>query len=277
MVYIGIVLSYKPLYQEIPVNYGQLNYYLNKSTTMPQYFDKSLRKGLKQLIDNNVIICIDKTKTEYFLSIQNIKLEDNDKFIFVDAEDIHKIMQSNYKSKSAILRLYLCVLGTFIGKNHINDIRDSDKYNNILGMMSQQYLADITKISRTSVIEYMKILEELELIYVSRCASLFQDKNGNIKQHNNIYGRYSDKELIDEFTSVRYEMYDDLHKVKNNITTNKARSLMQKYNCLGKTQYDKETIAAIYEYVCNYNAKNPKKAKDMTPFVKYGYKIEKGK
>lgn len=276
MVYLGIVLSYRPLYQEIPINYGQLNYYLNKTTAMPQYFDKSLRKGLKQLINDHVVTCIDKTKTEYFLGTKNIKLEDTDKFIFVDVEDVHKIMQSDCKSKNAVLRLYLCMLGTFIGKNHIKDIRDPDKYNNILGMMSQQYLSDISKISRTSVIEYMKVLEELELIYVSRCSALFQDKYGNIKQHNNIYGKYSDRELIDEFTKIRYEMYDDFHNIKSKITTNNARSLAQKYNCLAnKTKYDKETVAEIYKYVCDYNEKYPNKAKDMTPFVKYGYKVDK--
>ena len=114
----------------------------------------------------------------------------------------------------------------------------------------------------------------MSLIYVSRCSFAFKDKNGRIKRHNNIYGRLKDKELIDEFANIRYSMYDDLHQIKNTTIINNARSLMQKYNCLANTtEYDKKTVAAIYEYVCKYNEKHPKKAKDMKPFEKYGYKI----
>ena len=183
-------------------------------------------------------------------------------------------MNSELQSKANILRLYLCMISTFIGKNHITDMREPEKYNNILGMMSQDYLAELSHVSKSSVIEYIRELEKLEIIYISRCAFKFKDKLGKVKRHNNIYGKYECKELIDEFADIRYSMYDDLHKEKKSNIVNNARSLTQKYNCLSNGQeYDKTTIAAIYEYVCNYNDKNPKKAKDMTPFVKYGYKI----
>jgi hypothetical protein len=145
----------------------------------------------------------------------------------------------------------------------------------MLGMMSQEYLAEISNISVHSVVEYTKMLEDLKLIYISRCSFMFKDAKGSVKRHNNIYGKYTDKELVDEFANIRYAMYDDLHQVQSSISTNKARSLMQKYNYLrNDTKYDKETVETIYNYVCEYNKKHPKKQKDMTPFEKYGYKID---
>jgi hypothetical protein len=167
------------------------------------------------------------------------------------------------------------LLSTFILKNKIKDIREPEKYNNKLGMVSQEYISDILDVSVHTVVEYTKILEQLELLHISRCSFMFKDEKGNVKRHNNIYGRYNDKELIDEFAKIRYDMYDDLHKVKSTTATNNARSLMQKYNYLrGGTKYDKDTVAAIYNYICSYNEKYPKKTKDMKPFKKYGYKID---
>lgn len=274
--YVGIVLCYKNGLNAVLTNKNMINYYLTHDECMPRRFEENLKKGMQELIDNKIIICRKKIGIDIYCDLFNIKLDDNDKFVFIDVEDIIKITTMNHKNKLGILRLYLCMVSTFISKNHIKDIRNPDKYNNILGMMSQEYLETISGLSHYAVIEYLKILEQMNLIYVSRCSFAFKDQKGKIKSHNNIYGRYIDKELIDEFANIRYSMYDDLHQVKSMISTNNARSLMQKYNCLrNNTKYDKKTVAAIYEYVCKYNEKYPKKAKDMKPFEKYGYKIEK--
>lgn len=275
IVYTGIVASYKCDCNAVLTNKNMLNYYLTQTRKIPRRFEENLRKGIQELLDNHIVVCREKVGIDYYFDFKNIRLDENDKFIFVDFEDVRRIMMSNYQNKGGLLRLYFCILSTFISKNHIKDIRNSDKYSNILGMMPQKYLCDITGLSSRSIVEYIKILEQLELIYVSRCSFMFKDSKGNIKQHNNIYGRYCNKELIDEFAKIRYEMYDDLHKIKSTTATNNARSLMQKYNYLrNNTKYDKDTVAAIYNYVCSYNEKNPKKAKDMKPFERYGYKVD---
>lgn len=276
MVYIGIVVSYKCDCNAVLTNKNMLNYYLTQTSKIPRRFEENLRKGLQELLDNNIVVCKEKVGIDYYFDFKNIKLDDDDKFVFVEFEDIRKIMTSEYQNKSALLRLYLCMLGTFISKNHIKDIRDPDKYNNVLGMMPQTYLCQITGLSSRSVVEYIKILEYLELIYVSRCSFLFKDDKGNVKQHNNIYGKYCDMELVEEFTQIRYKMYDDLHRIKSSSATNNARSLMQKYNRLTKDiKYDDKVVEEIYEYICKYNEKYPTRKKDMKPFEKYGYKINK--
>lgn len=276
MTYVGIMSCYKKDFDFVFLNKNMINSYMTKKIHITKKFDENIRSGIKELLDSKIIICNDKVGSDYYLGLKNIQLDDNEKFTFVNFNDIQTIMSSNYKGKSNLLRFYICMLGTFISQNKVKDIREPEKYNNILGMMSQEYLADLCNISVHSVVEYTKVLEKLELIYVSRCSFMFRDNKGSIKRHNNIYGRYADKELIDEFAKVRYDMYDDLHKVKSTTATNNARSLMQKYNCLrNDTSYDKDTVAAIYEYVCSYNEKYPKKAKDMKPFEKYGYGIEK--
>ena len=257
--YVGIVLCYRNGIDAVLTNKNMINYYLTHEECMSRRFEENLKKGIQELLDNKTIICRKKIGIDLYCDLSNIKLNDNDKFIFADVEDVVKITTMNHKNKLGILRLYLCMVGTFISKNHIKDIREPDKYNNILGMMSQQYLEDISGLSHYAVIEYLKILEQLNLIYVSRCSFVFKDKNGKVKSHNNIYGRYESKELIDEFANIRYSMYDDLHQVQSMVSTNNARSLMQKYNCLrNNTTYDKDTVAAIYKYVCSYNEKHPK-------------------
>jgi DNA-binding transcriptional regulator YhcF (GntR family) len=274
MTYIGIVSCYKRDFDFVFSNKNMINYYMTKKIKISKKFDENIRNGMKELFEKEIIICNGKIGSDYYLGLQNIQCNDNDKFTFVDFSDIQTIMSSNYKGKSNLLRFYICLLGTFISKNHIKDIREPEKYNNILGMMSQEYLAGLADVSVHTVVEYTKALEELGLIYVSRCSFVFKDSKGRTKRHNNIYGKYKDRELIDEFAKIRYAMYDDLHKVQSANKVNNDRSLMQKYNCLrNNTDYDKETVTAIYNYVCEYNKKHPKKAKDMTPFVKYGYKI----
>lgn len=272
--YVGIILCYKHGLNAVLTNKNMINYYLTHDECMSRRFEENLKNGLKELISNKLIVCRKQIGNDYYCDLLNIQLTDNEKFVFVDVEDIVKITTMNHKNKLGILRLYLCMISTFVSKNHITDMRDPDKYNNILGMMSQKYLEEISGLSHYATVEYLKILEQLKLIYVSRCSFVFKDKKGKVKSHNNIYGKHQDKELINEFANIRYSMYDDLHQIQSMNTTNNARSLAQKYNCLcNTTNYDKETVAAIYKYVCSYNEKYPKKAKDMKPFEKYGYKV----
>jgi len=271
--YIGLVYCCRFDYDPVFINRNMISYYLTGKRKLSRSIDDILKSGIKELIENNIICCEEQNSQTYYFGLKNIKLEDTVKFVFVDFDDIRKIMQCNYKGKIGLLRYYIVLLGTFISKNHVTDIRDPEKYNNVLGMMSQEYIANLADISVHTVVEYTKILEQLELLYVSRCSFMFKDANGNIKKHNNIYGRHIDKDIIDDFTNVRYEMYDDLHKVQLSYTANNSRSLMQKYNQLVKGKsYDKLVINDIYNYVCLYNKKHPKKCKNMSVFEKYGYK-----
>lgn len=275
MMYVGIVSCYKREFDFIFSNKNMINYYMTNQIHISKRFEENFRSGMKELLDKKIIVCNNKVGSDYYLGVTNVKCEEKDKFTFVEFSDIQTIMTSDYKGKSNLLRFYICLLGTFISQNKIQDIREPNKYNNILGMMPQEYLAKICNVSVHSVVEYLKVLEELKVIYVSRCSFVFKDMQGRIKRHNNIYGRYADKETIDEFAQLRYQMYDEFHQIHNISVTNNARSLMQKYNCLQKgTEYDKDTIAAIYNYINEYNAKYPKKCKNMNVFEKYGYKTK---
>lgn len=274
--YIGLVYCCRFDYEPVFINRNMISYYLTGQKKMSRTFDNVLKLGINELIDEGFIVCDEQNTQNYYFKLKNIRLEETDKFVFVDFNDIRKIMQCNYKGKISLLRYYIVLLGTFIVKNHITNIRDSNKYNNVLGMMSQDYIANLAGISSHTAVEYTKILEQLELIYISRCSFMFKDRKGNVKRHNNIYGKYVDRAIIDEFTKVRYEMYDDLHKVHLSAAANNSRSLMQKYNQLANGKiYNKETIKEIYNYICNYNIKHPKKAKDLNIFEIYGYIINK--
>ena len=273
--YIGLVACSKLDYNPIFINRSMISYYLTGNTKPVRRFDESLKLGLKELIDNKVIDCYEQNSTNYYFGTKNIRLEQEDIFVFVDFDDVRKIMQCDYHGKICLLRFYIATLGTFLSKNKIIDIRDPEKYNNVLGTMSQEYLANLIGISLHTSMEYTKILEQLELLYISRCSYIFKDKKGNFKRHNNIYGNYKNKEIIDDYMKVRYEMYDELHKVHTSKAANNSRSLIQKYNQMVRGhKYDNETVKDIYDYICKYNKEHSKNCKDMSVFVQYGYNID---
>lgn len=275
LTYIGLSICLKKGMSYVYADKNLLYYYLSgKPTTIPRRFEENIKKGMKELLDKNIITCKNKINNIYYINADSIITNKDDNYIIIHLSEIQKIISCDYQGKISLLRYYTGLLSTLILKNNVSDIRDSERYNNILGMLSQEYVADLLGISIHTVVDYTKILEELELIYVSRCSFKFKDKSGKVKRHNNIYGRYENKELIDEFANIRYSMYDDLHKVQNANNINNARSLTQKYNRMLKgTKYDKVTVAAIYEYINNYNKKYPNKSKDISIFEGYGYKI----
>lgn len=270
--YVGLLSCPRFNYEPIYINRNMISYYLTGITTNSRRFDEAIKLGLKELIDNGIVDCYNNSSMNYYIGFKNIKLKENDKFIFIDFDEVRTIMKTNYQGKFGLLRYYIVLLGTFISRNHITNIRDTTKYNNVIGMMSQEYMSGLANISTHTAVEYTRILENLNLIYVSHCLFAFKDKKGNVKRHNNIYGRHKDKDIIDEFTKVRYEMYDDLHKVHLSSTANNSRSLMQKYNQMLKGKvYDKKVMDDIYNYVSQYNIKHPKNKRDMDVFEKYGY------
>ena len=114
MVYIGIIISYKCECNAVLTNKNMLNYYLTQTRKIPRRFEENLRKGLQELLDKNIVICKEKVGIDYYFDFKNIKLDDNDKFVFVDFEDVRKIMISDFQNKGGLLRLYLCMLSTFI-------------------------------------------------------------------------------------------------------------------------------------------------------------------
>lgn len=270
LTYIGLAICLKPGMDLVYADKNMLYYYLSGiSSSIPRRFEENLKNGLNELIDSNIIKCKKKNATSYYFTADDFVINKDDNYVVVCLSEINKIICCSYKGKIGLLRYYVCLLTTFIIKNSVKDVRNPDKYNNKLGMISQEYMSNVVNVSIHTAVEYTKLLEQLELIYVSRCAFMFKDSTGNVKRHNNIYGRYSDREIIDEFTKVRYEMYDDLHKTHISSAANKSRSLMQKYNCLRNgVMYDNNTVNEIYKYICEYNEKHPKKCKDMTVFNK---------
>lgn len=275
MAYLGIICCWNSSFDYIFANRNMINYFLSNKIIFSRRFDENVKNGIQELLDKKIIVCSEKIGVDYCLQSDNIRLKEDDKFIFVDIEDVHKILNCSHQNKVGLLRFYICLLSTFLSKNTVQDIRQPDKFNNVMGMMSQEYLANLTGLSSHSIVEYIKTLEKLELIYVYRCAFMFKDINGRIKKHNNIYGRYQDKAIIDEFAEIKYNMYDDLHQVQADKVANSYRSLMQKYNCLcnGK-QYDDKTIENIFKHVVNFNNKHPRHEKDLTIFKKYGFSID---
>lgn len=191
-----------------------------------------------------------KGSYEYVLDVSNLYLDtEKDKFVIVSLDEVYKIMTCKEKMEKRIrmLKYYIALVSTF-----------DWSLNSKIGHMSQEYIAEQADNSVKTCRRYNKILQEMEMIYIYKS----NDKvrvNDRLKQIKNCYSRYEDKSICEEYASNYENMYGVEHKIvktqKNKAQADTNRRLGAIYNqiCFGNTDYDKETIKAVYEYVVNKN------------------------
>lgn len=119
------------------------------------------------------------------------KMPDGILCTFIDTDVFYSIFNSNYRPdvKWALFHYY-CRLISSLDYN----ITIYDK-KGVVGHMPQAFFMYKTGLSQQTISKYHKYLEDLQLIYTSRCK--YNIQNG--KRRNNYYGRYEDRKLIDKF------------------------------------------------------------------------------
>lgn len=152
----------------------------------------------------------------------------------IDYEDIKLILDSQNKSRYAVIR-YLCALiGSFNNKIKIGG------RTNIIGTQKISYYQHLLNINSRTIIRYNALLEELKVIYVAHVSG----KDGETQ---NIYGRYGDQDLVDQY--VGKGGYSQ--SIANN-----HRAVSQKYNAFvkagGKGYSDRERLR-LYRACKSYN------------------------
>lgn len=93
-----------------------------------------------------------------------------------------------------------------------------------------------------SIQQYIKRLEDLQIIYVRR---------SSVPHINNLIGFYQYRDEIDKYANAD----GSYHITKKKVSSNSKRSLMQKYNqiCRGK-KYEPEVMEQVRAYILEYNA-----------------------
>ena len=174
------------------VSYNMIAYQLTGVGKNKRAMIDSVKEGLQELIENNLIPVVEEVgKSEFVLELSQICLNaEKDYFIKVEEEEVHKIFSIEDKTdKFKALRYFIAMIGTF---------NNAEGYSKV-GYMAQDYFVSRKIISKTQVYVITKVLEDNGLIFVYRSGKMIIDVNGSIKKIINCYGRAKDEQFITNF------------------------------------------------------------------------------
>ena len=224
-----------------------------------------IKAGLEELIESEIIKVNKKiNKSQYVCDINNLYFSQGTEFfVTIEYEELHKLMNIETKSDKFKLFRYFC---SIVGHFNFSDSIDKKYKGKVCG-----YALDVFNelIPKRTAIRYNEILEENKLIYIHRSDDILYHTDVNeFKRIINTYGRYEDKELVEEFAAIYENSYGWKHtkeRRKSEATeANRNRALGQMYkNYNNGKEYDEETVNEILQWAI-------KKEKDLTSFVLNG-------
>ena len=241
------------------INPSMLCFELFGNSSYTRYTKESITEGLVALELLGLIKTVeDISKTETIYDLSALFIDEEEYYVILRSDEIHSICNLDERvDKFGVLRYFACMIGTIDYNSHIYIGSGSgcESVNNFVGYMTQDYLASLCGIPTTTIINYNRILEENELIYIYRHNS-YRTEEGSIKSICNHYGRYENAEYIIQFA----EQYEDVTGGDNIIRAKKdanyRRSMTQKYHalCNGK-EYSETEVKEIKEHVLKNNEK----------------------
>ena len=261
---------------EVAISCGLLEYLIDGYENPVEGRSEAVTKGLIELISHDIINVKAKMKNKILvLDISNLlKLEKGCFYVSIYKEEFFKIINldcdvSNYN----LLKFFLQTVGTFDGRNTTDE-----KYRKKIGLLSQNSLSSICRISIPTLIKYSDILTKEKILYVMHRKTIQRINGGKLlyKGMSNIYGRYEDANLCEEYLKEhgfikRKDLYVNI--------SNEMRSLSQKYNYFVRT-YKEEPCQDLEKVRRAYNAAvqwNEYAKKDFDQSVQDGKKVEEPK
>ena len=226
LAYVGLVIMSENKISRIYTSVAGIEFALKVDFEKEdRYFKEKIKRGLLNLVENNLIHIVSKKEDFKPNEIIAIRLLDftidtkNEYFVMVNITDILEIARYEEKKfeNEKLLRYYLVVLGTINNKSKI-------------GYTTIEVLSDKAQVGETTVkTKYNPLLEKLRLIYISRSDIGIKYNTGEIRRISNTYGRYGDKdEIIRQAEEFKSQIVHS--NFANTITGDRARSIKQKYN-----------------------------------------------
>ena len=243
------------------VTYQQIVFYLTGQVRQKRnrIYDY-VKCGLNELLDNDIVIKNDEFNKHLVLDCSNMWLDTkNKKFVVITFDEMKKIFEVENVNNFLLLKYFVLVIWTISSKITVY-LENGTHKKRVLGKYTIDTLSKMSGISTRSIIEYNKILEDIELLYVFRSEDFTINKeNNDIRRLNNIYGRPCDKEYIDTFGYNQKKYHQSHYYIESNIeTANNKRRLAQMYQQLlkgGGNDYTEKEIMDVYEYVISENEK----------------------
>lgn len=236
----------------------QLSYLLNNKFKQPRRMTDFIEKGICELVDKKIVNIIESEKKCYVLNCENLWLKTNtDRFTIIYFDEIQKIFEINDVNNFKLFQYFIYLMYSI--SSSITVFINGDSKSHVIGTYTIENLSNMSGISFRSVVDYNKILEENNLVYIHRQNDFVIDDNGNIKTLGNIYGRFLDKEWIDEFANNQAKYQKSYQYQKKSVEkVNDNRRLAQMYQQLLKgngESYSESQIKDIYNYVLSENKK----------------------
>ena len=194
----------------------------------------------------------------------------------ISYDDIIAIFSSNaIRCKFELLRFYIQLLGSI--NNGIQVIlSNAECKKSVVGNMTVKALSSIANISIYKVSSYMKILEDMKLIYVIHSKKYYV-KDDKVIRISNIYGRYQDKEYINKYAQSLYDFKNaKTYSGQQDpafMDSDYKRKLGQRYRKLiSGIKYSRDDVEEIKNYI-NFENEKYKKLYSQTQREYYLTKI----
>ena len=238
----------------VPVSLARIAYELNESENIDKSLTDVIKNGLEELA-NNMMITLNNFCKEYLIDFSKLHLDTSKNyFVTVERSEIQAIMSSNeqIRKKVPLLRYFLAIISTFNQSDYMEELRGK------IGGMNMEYIAQQACIySRRTCIRYNETLEKMHLIYVYRSNDKIKFGD-SLKQINNCYSRYKNRDLCIHFATDYENLYGYTHSVvktkKQKDEADNNRRLAAYYNqiCMG-TAYPIDTVREVKKYIHNKN------------------------
>lgn len=240
-----------------------LAYELTHKINLSRRFTTHLKQGFEELINNGFIKVVEKRAALYVLDCSGLIIEGDDKkYTTVSRREIIKIFQIPAVNNYALLKYFVCLMSTVSNTIEVRIDSNTSKQG-VVGMFSMQFLSGLSDCLERTIIEYNKILEENELVYIYRAGDLVINKEtGELNRLTNVYGRFEDRLYVEKFAKRRRKDKEIYRYIEKNVeSSNEKRKLAQRYNQIlggNDRKYSKDEIQQIYSYVLSENQKYQK-------------------
>ena len=225
---------------------------------------ENISQGLEELKSANLIKIDDVIQKHYILDVDDMTIDTSKgNFTIVYFDEIRKIFEIDGINSFVLLKYFINLMSTISSSIEVMLPSGMSK-NRVVGNYTIEYLSKISKISARAIIDYNKLLENNKLIYIYRHDD-FLLLNGEIRQLSNIYGRFTDYEYVNTYGLRISQVENGYKKANTDVDANKKRRLAQIYTQIykyNKTDYTKEQILEVYNYVLRENNRYEKLYED---------------
>lgn len=220
------------------IGYEMTGKFLKTSNKRERTIIEGIRDAIRSLADKGIIEIIDKDNDNYIFSGKGLEVDSNkSKFVVLEQWEMHNIFERANKPFN-VFSFFCSLIGT------INN--QTKEWH-----MSQDEMTTLLGYGKETVNDYLKQLEEMQLIYVYRHKK--RRANGTYYKLNNSYGRYCDKEAV----IAEALKYSETVVCEDFVEKLDRRAIKLRYNayCEGAKKYmnNLSVMIALYKECVSYN------------------------